>query len=233
MSSVRTEETKSGSAAPKSRSSEADEGWMRSLRGSARSSDLRRSRRWRDLALMGLTGIALSINPRLPARDNHQPDLQSEFDRQLDDCPAQDIAARLQLINWALDQGLEEQAEALYREILTQAPTHQRAYDGLLRLAKRRSLAGASETLAATRRVLPEEFRAYETARYIILSNANARWTRAQAKRLERTCDEFYRHTKRLGLRPLPLKHKLVCVLFRNRKEFNGETSPRVSDPVG
>ena len=194
---------------------------MRSLRGSARNNDLRRTRRWRDLALVGLAGIALSINPRLPARDNHQPDLQSEFDRQLDDCPSQDIAARLRLINWALDQGLKEQAEALYREILAHAPTHQRAYDGLLRLTKRRPLAGASEILAATRRLLPDGFRAHETARYIILSNATARWTRTQAKRLERTCDEFYRHTKRLGLRPLPLRHKLVCVLFQNRKEFN------------
>ncbi len=116
-----------------------------------------------------MAGIALSINPRLPARDNHHPDLQSEFDRQLDDCPASDIAARLRLINWALDQGLKEQAEALYREILAHAPTHQRAYEGLLRLAKRRSLAGASETLTATRRVLPKGFRGRRNGRSVVI----------------------------------------------------------------
>ena len=181
---------------------------MRSLR----SNDLRRSSRWRGLALVGLTGIALSINPRVPAQDDRQSDLDSEFDRQLADCPPGDLDARLRLINWALDHGLEEQAEVHYRQILAQSPTHQRAYEGLLRLTKRQSLAGASDTLAATRRLLPEGFRARETARYIILSNATPRWTRTQSTRLERTCDEFYRHTKRVGL----LKKWLLELLFLN-----------------
>ncbi len=78
----------------------------------------------------------------------------------------------------------------------------------------------SSESYEATRELLPKSFRVYDTARFVILSNVGRRRARAQADLLEQTHAEFRRHTERLRLRPLPRRHKLVCVLLRSRSEF-------------
>ncbi len=81
-------------------------------------------------------------------------------------------------------------------------------------------LSGDSEAYRAARQLLPRGFRTHETRRFVVLSNAGRRWTRSRAKLLERTFDEFARYAGRLDLRPLPLRHKLVCVLFDRREDF-------------
>jgi hypothetical protein len=71
-----------------------------------------------------------------------------------------------------------------------------------------------------TRSLLPSRFLEHETARFIVLSDADPRWTREQAQRLERTHHQFLRFAQRLGLAPEPLREKLVCVLFDDRAEY-------------
>jgi hypothetical protein len=43
--------------------------------------------------------------------------------------------------------------------------------------------------------------------------NSHGRW-------VERTCEEFERFARQCDLRPLPLQHKLVCVLFQEHEEY-------------
>jgi len=71
-----------------------------------------------------------------------------------------------------------------------------------------------------TRTLLPPRFLEHETARFVVLSDADPRWTREQAQRLERTHHQFQRYARRLGLDPQPLRQKLVCVLFDERDEY-------------
>lgn len=72
------------------------------------------------------------------------------------------------------------------------------------------------ETLAA----LGPEFRRTETAHFVVLSDADAAWTRARARLLEDARRQFYRAADRLGLDPLPHAHKLLCVLFADHERY-------------
>ena len=86
--------------------------------------------------------------------------------------------------------------------------------------ATHHQLSGDSESYRAARQLLPRGFRTHETRRFVVLSNAGRRWTRSRTKLLERTFNEFERYAGRLDLRPVPLRHKLVCVLFDRREDF-------------
>ena len=77
-----------------------------------------------------------------------------------------------------------------------------------------------SESLRETRALLGREFREYESARYVVLSDAKKKWTRSQLERLERICDQFDAYVAELNLRPQPLRHKLVGVLFEERRQY-------------
>ncbi len=147
-------------------------------------------------------------------------DLHVEFQARLAECPPEDIPGRLRLIEWALAADLPGEADALYRAILAREPQHDEAYRGLLRLAQQHAPPADSPAFQDARRLLPRRFRQYETDRFILLSDAGRRWTRARGNLLERTCEEFQRSAEMLGLRPLPLRHKLVCVLFEHREDF-------------
>lgn len=126
----------------------------------------------------------------------------------------------MQLAEWAERKHLLADADKLYRDIIDHNPQHDSARRKLDRLAARRQLVVDSEAFLATHRLLPARFLRYETKRFIVLSDASPSWTRIQTSRLERTHHQFMRFTKRLGLAPLPLKHKLVCVLFKDRSAY-------------
>ncbi len=111
-------------------------------------------------------------------------------------------------------------AESICRGILAAQPNDDAAYEALLRICAQRKLQADSDALAATIEALPATFRTYETSRFIVLSDTDPTWSREQANRLERAHQQFQRFCRRLDLRPLPLKHKLVCVLFDNRDAY-------------
>ncbi len=71
-----------------------------------------------------------------------------------------------------------------------------------------------SDMYQQTRELLPQRFLDYETRRFIVISDAAPGWSRRQAALLERTYHQFNRFARRLNVKPLPLRHKLVCVLF-------------------
>jgi hypothetical protein len=145
--------------------------------------------------------------------------LLDEYMRRRAECGGNLVAHR-ELGDWARQQGLLGAAEAEYRAVLAANPDDERAYDALFALCDSRRLTRQSEAFDAARSVLGASFRTYETRRYVVLSDADPVWTRTQSERLERTHHQFHRFARRIGLRPLPLQHKLVCVLFEDRADY-------------
>ncbi|MCH8822977.1 MAG: DUF1570 domain-containing protein [Planctomycetes bacterium] len=78
-----------------------------------------------------------------------------------------------------------------------------------------------SDSYSLARSLLPQRFTEYHTARWVVLSDASAVWTRRQSQLLERARHQFLRFTRRVGLQPKPLRHKLVCILFDSRDEYH------------
>jgi hypothetical protein len=77
-----------------------------------------------------------------------------------------------------------------------------------------------SEPYRAARSLLPANFLEYETRRFIVLSDTRSDEARRLAENLERAHHQFHRIAGRLGLDPAPLRHKLVCVLFQDHRDY-------------
>ena len=131
-----------------------------------------------------------------------------------------DPEAWLSLGTWAIENDLLNQADDLYRDYLSIDPSDESIYEALMQLANRRELPRTSETLTKARAALPGNFREHATSRFIVLSDTDTQWTRQQAANLERAHHQLMRYCRRIGLSPLPLRHKLVCVLFERRDDY-------------
>lgn len=88
------------------------------------------------------------------------------------------------------------------------------------RFAARGRLNAHSDSYRSARALLPERFADYESKRFIVLSDGHPRWSRRQAELLDRTYHQFHRFTRQTGLKPRPLRHKLVCVLFEQHEDY-------------
>ena len=133
---------------------------------------------------------------------------------------AQEVAELVSAADQARDEGKIEDALAIYRRVLSRDSEHEKAFENLVHLAGLRPLSKDSKSLRATRDLLPRSFRKYETRHCVILSDAGRLRAQERGDLLERTYGQFRRYAGRLELRPLPLRHKLVCVLFRKRSDF-------------
>lgn len=120
-----------------------------------------------------------------------------------------------------MDAGEHFKAEQLCRQILRSNPHDQAAYAALQNLSSQRSSVPASSKayLAADSR-LPQHFGLHQTPRFVLLSDADHSVTAEHGQWVERTYQEFERFAQRCGLKPLPLEHKLVCILFERRDEY-------------
>ncbi len=135
-------------------------------------------------------------------------------------CPPGGVRERLQLAAWAEAHGLKDQARKSYRAVLESDPSNMPARSSLARLDGGNAPTRGSKAYRETRALLPKRFIEYDTKRFVVMSDAEPQWTRTQMQRLERTHHQFHRYTRKLGLQPLPLEHKLVCVLFRDRRDY-------------
>lgn len=150
---------------------------------------------------LGLLGVALGVPAS--AAGLTSPDAEARLG----------AAARAEADGRLADAALE------YRRVFIEDPDNDAAYRALHDLAERTPLERESNRYQAAHAFLGK-FREYESHHYAVLSNAKASWTREQLARLERAHDAFQRHCRSLGLRPLPLRHKLVCVFFKSRDEY-------------
>lgn len=122
----------------------------------------------------------------------------------------------------AADANLDE-ADALYRELLRLDPFNAEAFAALEAVSAARPLPRDSWAYQQARTALPRggaKFVEHETRRFIVISDAGAAWTQQQAEHLERAWHQFHRFAKRLNLQTLPLRHKLVCILFDRREDY-------------
>lgn len=147
-------------------------------------------------------------------------DRTAEFEAQRAALAEGDNEGRYRLAEWATKRGMKSEADALYRAVLASEPGHDGAYRAIWRLADRGSLGVDSKALTQAEQSVGRGFRRSETAHYVVLSSAGQAWTREQRSRLERAYTQFMRVSRDLGLNPLPLRHKLVCVLFRDKPAF-------------
>ncbi|MHC5024292.1 MAG: DUF1570 domain-containing protein [Planctomycetota bacterium] len=172
--------------------------------------------------LIAVVAAALGSTITAPASGEEpiSPELLDELAWSLAATPADDLEELICLASWASDVGLYAAAESLCRELLSRHPDLDPAYELLVKAAGQRPLSRESGSYYAAREALTGGFDEHETAHFVVLSQAEPRWTRRQAARLEQSWHEFNRHARQLGLRPLPLRHKLVCVLFQRRESF-------------
>lgn len=144
----------------------------------------------------------------------------ADVDAKLAALPAGDFDARVELAQWAAAHGQPAPADRILRQVLAIDPENVRAYGALIDIASKIPLRVESPVFRAARNLLPPRFVVTETKRYVVLSDADPNWTRTQIERIERAHHQFMRLANRLDLRPLPLQHKLVCVLFSRQDDY-------------
>jgi len=147
------------------------------------------------------------------------PELRAEFALRQQAAQSGTDEDLLELARWAAEHGLIDEADTTYRQILLQQPDHEPAYAELAALWAGRDLRTDSPAYQAVDEALPQ-FTPHETTHFVIVSDAPQQTVIEHAARLEQTLHEFQRYARRLNLRPLPLRHKLVCVLFASRDEY-------------
>ena len=144
----------------------------------------------------------------------------AEIDARLGAIPLADFDSRITLADWCSANGQLESANRILRQVLDIEPGHVVALAKLNDVAAKLPLQFESPVYRAARNLLPPRFAKTETKRFVVLSDADANWTRTQIERIERAHHQFMRFANRLDLAPLPLEHKLVCVLFARQDDY-------------
>lgn len=161
--------------------------------------------------LTGLPALAQGDTPQSPSR---------EFELRRSQLISDDSGSVISLGSWAIEHDLSGRAQDLYRNYLRSFPFDDGVYSALLELSENRDLPKESNAFETTRELLPAHFREFETEHFIILTDTRNDWAKNQSVHLERAHREFLRFVHRLKLKPLPIKHKLVCVLFNDREDY-------------
>jgi len=130
------------------------------------------------------------------------------------------IERELARIDDAVALGLNEEARRLCHNLLDRHPDNEAAMATLRGLSDDRTLPRDSAPYRLVREKLPARFAVRTSKRYVVFSDAPPSLVQKQLECLERTHHQFTRFTDRLGLEPRPLRHKLVCVLFKSREDY-------------
>lgn len=122
----------------------------------------------------------------------------------------------------ATARGEFRQADGAYRWAWESLETRTQAASALTRLhtAPGFVLPVDESIVRATVGQLDRGFVRHETAHFVVLSDCRPDWTRARGILLERTRQQFFRATARLGLPVFPHEHKLLVVLFNNQDRY-------------
>jgi len=113
----------------------------------------------------------------------------------------------------------ETEALRIYERVLEVDPDHESAYDRLWDLVERVRLPENRDRQELLKASFPG-FELHVSPNFLVLYDTDRVWALNRAVLLEQTYANFYRKFRRLGLRPMPLKERLVCVLFEDHKEF-------------
>jgi len=111
------------------------------------------------------------------------------------------------------------QAGQMYRQVLAINPDHQQAYDWLVKIADTHRIPEDAER----QKKLRDEFEGmslHVTNHFLIVYDTSENWARNRAALLEKAHDVFYSTFRRVGFKPMPLKERLVCVLFADHDDY-------------
>ena len=114
----------------------------------------------------------------------------------------------------------ETVAEQTCRHYLRIHPQDAQVYQTLLKLAQARPLPVGSPAMDMVQCRLPAQFAQLQSPSFVLFSDADPSLTGRHAHWVERTYEEFQRFVQASGLHPWPLEHKLVCVLFEHRADY-------------
>ena len=116
--------------------------------------------------------------------------------------------------------GDRDEAERLLRKHLLAHPQDDQAYQALLNMNQPGELSANSAACRLAQQKLPKDFAVVQSPRFVLLTDAGVSAAQQHARWVERACEEFDRFAAHCGLRPLPLQHKLVCVLFEQHDDY-------------
>lgn len=151
-----------------------------------------------------------------PARGS---DAVIEFMQRRDALKAGDTHGAFMLGVWAEDQKLPHAAAVMYHRVLGEKRDHGEAYDRLVAIADTTRLPEDAKQVERVKETFPG-FRVHTSDHYLIVYDTDEAWARARASLLEKAHDVFYSTYRRMGFRPLPLKRRMVCLLFADHEQY-------------
>ncbi len=160
------------------------------------------------IASLALAGAPVASAGRTVAADD------AETDRVAAAVERAEAAARQ-----ATAEGRDVAALGHWAMVARLAPEHEAAWARLRETAPGRPPL-ESPALASARAALPRGFREERTTHFVVLSDADPQWTLEVGRRLEHVHASFESFARRLGLDPVPLRHRLVCIVFEDRRDF-------------
>jgi len=158
--------------------------------------------------------VTMALGPAAAAQDQ-----AVEYLLRRDQLGKADVDGRMALAAWAENHKLMFQASVLYSEVLELEPNHDKAYKRWVAIADRHELPPEDQRIEKLKQKF-EGMDVHTTRRFIILYNTDGRWARTRAGLLEKAHDVYFSTFRRVDFRPLPLKRRLVCILFNSHEDY-------------
>lgn len=143
------------------------------------------------------------------------------------DGTAPSLTPRVELADWCAAQGLHEQADMLYRQVLHFDPYHDAAFTAIWKLDAAKPLEQSPGRMDALAKEFPNGFFMSETDHFLLLYDTGHVWASTRGNMLERAYANFYTTLHRHGFRLLPLRERLECVLFNNHADYDAYARQR------
>ncbi len=133
-----------------------------------------------------------------------------------------DITSTIDAATHAIEANQFGQADALLRGVLEDEPDHSGAATLLHELysSHGKALPVDEDAIQRSLDALGRDYRRTETNHFVILSNADRKWTRQRAALLERAHHQFTRVMRQLQLETTPPQTKMQCVLIADHGDY-------------
>ena len=175
-------------------------------------------RRWLWLTVLVLGAPAWGQS--LPGWQTETPEQARALVERLRRTDRTDAASLLAAAQWCESQAMWQPAGRLYRRVLSLQPTHDAAYDRLMRLTLTHGLFDPPGRTAALQREFGPGFGVYRSNYFVVVHDRPEAWAASRARLLEITRKRFLGTFSQRGFKPLPLGQRLVCLSFAKFNEF-------------
>ncbi len=178
---------------------------------------MRRSATW--WIVMGLVGLA-GVRPAVADSPADVGEAAVEFVQRRERLAPDDLAGRMALGDWCERHDLLIQAAELYERVLELDVAHDDAYEQLVRIRDTTRLPEDKARQETLHEQFGEDLDLFVSPHFLIFYRADEQWMRNRAALLERAHDVFYSTFRRYNYRVMPLRERLVCVLFGDHAAY-------------